>query len=142
MKSGVPCSNGLHLCNPIYKFLINRMLRYLKTFFFFLRSKTKSLFSRDSQHNSMDSENDDRLVSVPDDIKESLEAYAEYERGRQDNEIIREMITWKSLANKILRNEVQKRGYYKKGVLRAVRPAPSDFIEVAAVAASGRVKVR
>lgn len=90
----------------------------------------------------MDSENDDRLVSVPDDIKESLEAYAEYERGRQDNEIIREMITWKSLANKILRNEVQKRGYYKKGVLRAVRPVPSDFIEVAAVAASGRVKVR
>ena len=47
-----------------------------------------------------------------------------------------------SLANKILRNEVQKRGYYKKGVLRAVRPVPSDFIEVAAVAASGRVKVR
>jgi hypothetical protein len=88
----------------------------------------------------MDSENDDRLVSVPDDIKESLEAYAENERSLQDNEVIREMITWKSLANKILRNEVQKRGYYKKGVSRAVRSVPPDLVEVAVVAASGRVR--
>jgi hypothetical protein len=89
----------------------------------------------------MESENGDRFVSVPDDIKESLEAYAEYERGRQDNEIIREMITWKSLANKILRNEVQKRGYYKKGVSRAVRPVPPDLVELAVIAASGGARM-
>jgi hypothetical protein len=60
-------------------------------------------------------------LSIPGDIKEALERYAAKEKKRmgRKNPVIADMITWKSLAQHILRNEVQKRGYYagkvKKG---------------------------
>jgi hypothetical protein len=57
-------------------------------------------------------QNPNNLLCVPDDIKASLEAYALAEKRLQTNPIIKDLITWKSLGNKILRNEVQKRGYY------------------------------
>jgi hypothetical protein len=49
---------------------------------------------------------------VPQDVRTGLKLYADAEKKRQDNPLIAEMITWKSLAIKILRNETQKRGYY------------------------------
>ena len=55
----------------------------------------------------------DRHVYVPDDIRLSLEKYAEAEKKRQTNPLIKEMITWKSLALHILRNDVVKRGFYQ-----------------------------
>ena len=55
----------------------------------------------------------DNILYVATVTKKSLEKYAEAERKRnKDNPIMRDMITWKSLANHILLNEVQKRGYY------------------------------
>jgi hypothetical protein len=54
----------------------------------------------------------ENLICIPDDIRDSLIAYAEVEKRLQTNPVIRDLITWKSLANKILRNEVQRRGYY------------------------------
>jgi hypothetical protein len=57
-------------------------------------------------------ERDNQHVYVPDDIRKSLELYAKVEREKQTNPIIAEMITWKSLGIKILRNEVQRRGHY------------------------------
>ena len=51
-------------------------------------------------------------LHIPADIKASLVKYAYAERKLQENPLIREMITWRSLANHILRNEVQKRGFY------------------------------
>ena len=55
---------------------------------------------------------DDPRIHVPEDIRESLEKYAAAERKLQKNPVIAEMITWRSIANHILRNEVQKRGHY------------------------------
>lgn len=54
----------------------------------------------------------ENLLCVPDDIRDSLIAYAEAEKRLQENPVIKDLITWKSLGNKILRNEVQKRGHY------------------------------
>lgn len=56
----------------------------------------------------------DKRVHVPDEVIASLIMYAEEERRMQNNPVIAEMITWRSLANHILLNEVQKRGYYKR----------------------------
>ena len=51
---------------------------------------------------------------VPDSVMSALMSYAASERKRQkDNPVLQSMITWKSLANHILRNEVEKRGFYK-----------------------------
>lgn len=55
---------------------------------------------------------EDNRVHVPEHIKEGLIKYAYAERKRMDNPVIRDMITWRSLANHILLNEIQKRGYY------------------------------
>ena len=53
-------------------------------------------------------------LTLPQSVRESLERYAASERKRQkDNPVLQSMITWKSLANHILRNEVEKRGFYK-----------------------------
>ena len=51
-------------------------------------------------------------LTIPQNIREALMNYAVVERKRMKNPIIKEMITWKSLANSILKNEVQKRGYF------------------------------
>lgn len=55
---------------------------------------------------------DDPRVFVPEDVRIALDKYATEEKKRQSNPVIADMITWRSLANHILRNEVQKRGYY------------------------------
>lgn len=55
---------------------------------------------------------DDPRVFVPEDVRDSLKRYADEEKKRQKNPVIADMITWRSLANHILRNEVQRRGYY------------------------------
>ena len=60
----------------------------------------------------MEQDDTDRRLSVPQDVKDALIAYADAERQRMENPIIKELITWKSLANKILKNETQKRGYW------------------------------
>jgi hypothetical protein len=54
----------------------------------------------------------DNILYVATDTKKSLEQYAEAERKLAAFTALPDLITWKSLANKILRNEVQKRGYY------------------------------
>lgn len=61
---------------------------------------------------------EENRIRIPDDVKASLIKYAEVEKKLQKNPLIKDLITWKALANHILRNEVQKRGYYvgKKGV--------------------------
>jgi len=56
---------------------------------------------------------DDPRVFVPEDVREALKRYASAESKRQKNPVIAAMITWRSLANNILKNEVQKRGYYE-----------------------------
>ena len=55
---------------------------------------------------------DDPRIHVPEDVRIALEKYAGAEKKRMKNPIIADMITWRSLANHILLNEVQKRGYY------------------------------
>ena len=60
----------------------------------------------------MDKYEDQGMMYIPQDVRESLKLYADAERKRMDNPLIAEMITWKSLTIKILRNEVQKRGHY------------------------------
>jgi hypothetical protein len=55
---------------------------------------------------------DQEMIYIPKDVRESLEKYAAAERKRMDNPLVSELITWKSLAQHILRNEVQKRGHY------------------------------
>jgi hypothetical protein len=59
----------------------------------------------------MEKQEDTRVV-VPPEVKAALVKYAEAERKRMKNPVIAEMITWRSLANHILLNEVQKRGHY------------------------------
>jgi hypothetical protein len=54
------------------------------------------------------------ILYVQNNVISALERYAASERKRQkDNPVLQSMITWKSLANHILRNEVEKRGFYK-----------------------------
>ena len=55
---------------------------------------------------------DQEMMYIPKDVRESLVKYSEAERARVKNPVIEPLITWKSLAVHILRNEVQKRGYY------------------------------
>lgn len=55
---------------------------------------------------------DQEMMYIPKDVRESLVKYSEAERERVKNPVIEPLITWKSLAVHILRNEVQKRGYY------------------------------
>ena len=60
----------------------------------------------------MEKNYNDNLLYVADDTRQSLEKYADAERKRGKGTALPDLITWKSLANHILRNEVQKRGYY------------------------------
>jgi len=55
---------------------------------------------------------DDPRIHVPEDVRTALDKYANAEKKRMKNPLIADMITWRSLANHILLNEVQKRGYY------------------------------
>lgn len=61
-----------------------------------------------------DTNYNDNLLYVAISTKQALERYAADERKRNKGSAIEELITWKSLAQHILLNEVQKRGYYKK----------------------------
>lgn len=56
---------------------------------------------------------EDTRIQVPDDVRAALKRYAEAEKKRQKNPVIAELITWRSIAQHILRNEVQKRGHYQ-----------------------------
>lgn len=56
---------------------------------------------------------DERRLTIPEDVMAALNKYAAAEKDRMDNPLIKELITGKSLAQKILANEVQKRGYYE-----------------------------
>ena len=57
-------------------------------------------------------EKEDQHTYIPDDIWEALGRYAAAERKRLNNPVIDPLITHKSVAIHILRNEVQKRGHY------------------------------
>ena len=59
----------------------------------------------------MEKDYNKNLVYIEEDTRQSLERYAEAERKR-GQVTMPELITWKSLANHILKNEVQKRGHY------------------------------
>lgn len=50
---------------------------------------------------------------LSDDVYAALEKYAKAEKDRMDNPTIKRMITAKSVAQMILRNELQRRGYLK-----------------------------
>jgi len=52
-------------------------------------------------------------LSIPANIKEALERYAAAERKRMDNPIIKDLITWRSLAQKILKDSVQRAGHWE-----------------------------
>ena len=56
---------------------------------------------------------DERRLTIPEEVMVALNKYASAEKDRMDNPLIKELITGKSLAQKILMNEVQKRGYYE-----------------------------
>ena len=56
----------------------------------------------------------DPRLHIPNDIQEALDKYAAAERKRINNPLIAELITGKSLAQKILRNECEKRGYAER----------------------------
>jgi len=57
-------------------------------------------------------------LSIPADIKEALERYAAAERKRmgKKNPVIADMVTWKSLAQHILKNAVQRAGHWEPKV--------------------------
>ena len=59
-------------------------------------------------------EKKDANLHVPDHIKSSLIKYAEAERKRMKNPVVRDMITWKSTANHILRVEMERKGYRER----------------------------
>jgi hypothetical protein len=65
---------------------------------------------------------EERRITIPEDVMEALDRYAAEEKKNVKNPIIKEMITGKSTAQHILLNEVQKRGFYegKKGVCKNV----------------------
>lgn len=56
---------------------------------------------------------DERRLTIPEDVMVALNKYAAVERKRQKNPMIAELITGKSIAQHILKNEVQKRGHYE-----------------------------
>jgi hypothetical protein len=56
---------------------------------------------------------EDCRVHFSQDNVEGLKKYAEAERKRfPKNAVMQDLITWKSLANHIVSNELKKRGYY------------------------------
>jgi hypothetical protein len=59
----------------------------------------------------MEKQEDNRVHFSQDNV-DGLKGWAEAERKRMKNPLIRDMITWKSLANKVVCEELKKRGYY------------------------------
>jgi hypothetical protein len=55
----------------------------------------------------------ERSITIPADVMAALNSYADVERENIENPLVKRMITGKSIAQHILKNEVQKRGYYK-----------------------------
>jgi hypothetical protein len=53
-------------------------------------------------------------IEVTPEMKAALEEYARVERERMNNPLIKELITWRSIAQKILMNAVEKQGYYRR----------------------------
>ena len=52
------------------------------------------------------------MMYVPQDVRETLKAWAAAERARQGNPLVADMITWKSLGVKALRELCKRSGYY------------------------------
>jgi len=59
----------------------------------------------------MEKQEDNRVHFSQDNV-DGLKAWAEAERKRMKNPLIRDMITWKSLANKAISELLKKNGYY------------------------------
>ena len=78
----------------------------------------------DAKHT--DAKRDDDRIHVPRDMMEALDEYAKVEKARQDNPVIAEMITKKSIAIHILRNELEKRGYLKRKEKKKSQPEGSS----------------
>ena len=57
----------------------------------------------------------DNILEIHPDVMLALDKYADAERERMENPEIKKLITGKSLAQHILKNEVEKRGYYERG---------------------------
>ena len=57
-------------------------------------------------------EDDDNILEITEGVKAGLIRYANAERARMPNPIIKPLITWKSLAQKILLNAIQKQGHW------------------------------
>jgi hypothetical protein len=55
----------------------------------------------------------ERSITIPEDVMVALNSYADVERENIENPLVKRMITGKSIAQHILKNEVQKRGYYQ-----------------------------
>jgi hypothetical protein len=55
----------------------------------------------------------ERSIIIPEDVMAALNSYADVERENIENPLVQRMITGKSIAQHILKNEVQKRGYYQ-----------------------------
>lgn len=68
----------------------------------------------------METSQTERRLTIPEDVYNALQRYSSEEKKRMKNPAIAELITPLSLAQHILRNEVQKRGYYK-GVVRRTK---------------------
>ena len=54
---------------------------------------------------------DERRLTLPEDVYLALEDMAADERKKQPNELVQALITPKSLAQSVLRNIVKKKGY-------------------------------
>lgn len=79
---------------------------------------------------------DQRRLTISEETYLALVEYAKVEKKRMDNPLIAEMITPLSLAQHILQNEVQKRGYYKKQPLSP----PRDYMSVCVKERSEKVR--
>ena len=59
------------------------------------------------------------ILVLPADTLKALDMYAEDERKNMENELIAKMVTSKSLAQHILKNELIRRGYmYRNGKVK------------------------
>jgi len=66
----------------------------------------------------METSQTDRRLTIPEDVYSALQRYSTEEKKRMKNPLIADLITPLSLAQHILLNEVQKRGYYEGKVRR------------------------
>lgn len=68
-------------------------------------------------------EREDTRLTLPPVVLEALTSYAEDEKARQDNPVIKDLITPKSIAQHILKNELILRGYLSRDGNRSTRKA-------------------